>query len=410
MADEILRADLLVNGFGAAGTVSYLVHQAGNRTRSDLENRALFLLATLGAMLVVREFSWIAARHVGLLDTLELIPATLQPLAMTMFAEGLLRRHLPIAMKVFVFGLTLFFVPVNLVGQLATHPVLGVAFPIALFIVMLLLAGFVIFRDHASLSVAENRLCAGVITIGLLGTPLALTDFRTVFNFPTVRMGALAVLALCQMLARGGEALVDDRGVILYLLRVASMAGLATVAILTLSGEWTAKQLAMILPVALALVLTFDLWERIRTQHRRSARRGFLRWLATDDSPDLASFLEAMSRCPALDDYLVVGEKEIESYDRDAILSRLRLIGHDCTLWRLRREAGRDRGRTQDAAEQIVDLLERYQMTQAVLLSESPPRLLLVNRPELTDPDSLLELRLIARRARALSRFGAARA
>ena len=51
-----------------------------------------------------------------------------------------------------------------------------------------------------------------------------------------------------------------------------------------------------------------------------------------------------------------------------------------------------------------LDLLERHQMTQVVLLSQSPPRLLLVNRPELADHDTLLELRLIARRARNLAR------
>ena len=57
-----------------------------------------------------------------------------------------------------------------------------------------------------------------------------------------------------------------------------------------------------------------------------------------------------------------------------------------------------------------MDLLERTQMTQVVLLSEAPLRLLLVNRPEIADQDARLELRLIARRARNLARADAARA
>jgi hypothetical protein len=400
--DEALRADLLVNWAGAGGTVAYLAFLAQNRTRSALETRALFLVRTLAVMLLIRGFSW-AMPGRPFLDTLELVPSTLLPMALVIFVEGLLRRHLPMGVKVFALVSTSVFAVVNLWGRLATHPVLARAFPVALVVVLALVAGFIAFRDRTSLSAAENRLCAGILAVGMLNVPLALSDFRLVFGVPPNRMGAIGVLAFCHLLARGGEVLVDARAVVRYLGLVALKAGVATLTLVVLLGPATRERLTHMLPVALALVLSFELWERLRASRARTRQRTFLRWLATDDSRDLPAFVDALARCPILDDYLVVGEAEIQRYDREALFARMRRIGHDCTLGRMRREARRVSGRSLEAAEQLVDLLERYQMTQVVLLGEEPPRLLLVNRPEFADHDALLGLRLIARRARALA-------
>src|SRR2546423_5044617 len=191
MLDEALRADLLVNGLGAAGTLGHLGALLRNRMRTPLERRVLFLVALLAAMLVVREVSWIVPRRPWL-DSLELLPATLLPLAMTLFVEGLLRRHLPGAMKVVVVGLTALLAIVDLAGRLATDPVLSVVFPVALLLVMLVLALFVALRDRSTLSRAENRLCTAALAVGRPNVPLGLGDFRPGFGFPLTRSGAIA--------------------------------------------------------------------------------------------------------------------------------------------------------------------------------------------------------------------------
>jgi len=406
---ESLRADLLVNGLGAAGALGHLSTLARRRAKSPLERRVLFLVGLLATMLVVREVSW-AVPPVAWLEALELLPATLLPLALALFTEGLLRRHLPRVVKVAVLLISAVALTADLAGRLATDPILSVAFPVALLLVMLVLALFVAFRDRDSLSRAENRLCTAALAVGLLNVPLALSDFRPVFGFSTTRMGAIGVLALCHLLSRGGSALASGRAVLGFLVKIATWALIASAALLALLGRWSAAELSLTLPVALALVLTLNLFEHLRAQERSTRAQVFLRWLARDESPDLPAFLDALPRCPGLDDPLVVGEAELAAYDREEMLSRLRRLGHDCTLARLRREASRGGERTLGPAEQLVDLLERYQMTQAVLLSERPLRLLLVHSTGLADPDSLLELRLIARRARALARLGPAHA
>lgn len=400
--DEALRTDLLVNAVGAVGALAYLGALLGKRVRSTLENRSLLLVALVSTMLVLRGYLWLVQGH-PTLGTLRIIPATLLPLAMTLFVEGVLRRHLPLAMKLLVLAITAALLALNLLGLVVDHPVFGPAFPIALISVLALLAGFVAFRDRAGLSAAENRFCGSLLLIATINVPLALTDFRTVTGFPPNRMGALGVLALCHLLADGGERLAPmllARFLGLALLKSAA----AIVALFAVIGLPPRDRLIHTLSIALALVLVWDLWERLSARSQENRQRQFLRWLAEDRSDDLPSFIRAFSASPGLGDHLIVGEPELRRYDLDALLARLRHIGHDCTLSRLRREVRRERGRGVEAAEQLVDLLERHQMTQVVLLGERPARLMLVNRPELADRDALLELRLISRRARSLDR------
>src|SRR5262249_28951733 len=200
------------------------------------------------------------------LDALGPRPATLLPLAMTLFVEGLLRRHVPVAMKLCVLGLAVVLVAADLTGKLATDPILSVAFPVALLLVMLVLAFFVALRDRESLSRAENRLCTAALAVGLVNVPLGLSDFRPVFDFPSTRMGAIGVLALCHLLARSSAALRSGRAVLGYLATVAAWAIVASAAMLTLLGRWSAGDVAMTLPVALALVLVLNLFEHLRAQ------------------------------------------------------------------------------------------------------------------------------------------------
>src|SRR5262249_45337766 len=160
---------------------------------------------------------------------------------------------------------------------------------------------FVALRDRESLSRAENRLCTAALAVGLVNVPLGLSDFRPVFDFPSTRMGAIGVLALCHLLARSSAALRRGRAVLGYLATVAAWAIVASAAMLTLLGRWSAGDVAMTLPVALALVLVLNLFEHLRAQERASRSQTFLRWLASDESPDLPAFLDALQRCPGLE-------------------------------------------------------------------------------------------------------------
>src|SRR5262249_53483027 len=177
---------------------------------------------------------------------------------------------LPVAVKGFVLGLTLVLVGVNLSGRLATDPILSVAFSVALLFVMLVLALFVALRGRNSLSLGGNRLCPAALAAGLLHVPLGLGDFRPVFGFPPTRMGAIGVLALCHLLARSTAALRSGRAVLGFLAQVAAWAIVASAAMLALLGRWSGRDIALTLPVALALGLALNPFEPLRAQEQLS--------------------------------------------------------------------------------------------------------------------------------------------
>ena len=90
--------DVLVTWIGGATLLRYRVSLLQKRTRSPLERRTGFLVSTLALTLVLRGFSWLSPGTVWL-GVLALMPATLLPLALTVFCEGLLRRHVPRGVK-----------------------------------------------------------------------------------------------------------------------------------------------------------------------------------------------------------------------------------------------------------------------------------------------------------------------
>src|SRR2546422_1649305 len=88
--DLTTRTDLVLTWVGAAGVIAYTVYIHGQRSRSPLEARTLFLLYALGTLFLVRGFYWLYDGP--WLETLRFVPTTLLPLAATLFVEGLRRR------------------------------------------------------------------------------------------------------------------------------------------------------------------------------------------------------------------------------------------------------------------------------------------------------------------------------
>ena len=125
----------------------------------------------------------------------------------------------------------------------------------------------------------------------------------------------------------------------------------------------------------------------------------FLRWLADapSGSPDaLAGWLR---RYPLTEQHLLLGPRELRAYRADSLAA---LFGTSRTCSGAQfRQIGPDAPRAaQDAAEQMADILERYEMTHACLLSDRPMRLLLVNLPEISgNRNAELEMQVIQRQA-----------
>lgn len=151
--------DVLVTWVGAAMLLRYRIALGRRRERSALERRTGFLISAMALLLLLRGFSWLQP-NVRWLGIAMLLPATLLPLAMTLFVEGLLRRHVPRWTKWLAVGLTVVAATTAIVlGMVhtsdtrANHVLL-----VALLTMMGVLGVQLARRDRASLSRSENGL------------------------------------------------------------------------------------------------------------------------------------------------------------------------------------------------------------------------------------------------------------
>ena len=406
MAADAVAIDVLVTWLGALGAASYLVHILRDPSRSPLERRAVVLLGVLTLLLLVRGFGWTETADPRI-DRVTFAAATLLPLAMALFVEGLLRRHLPRPAKLLAAGGSAFFFAVNLGPARLREPVLYGAFPVLLLAVMALLGYFLLSRRRDTLSPAENRLVSGCLVATLAGLPLAASDFRLELGFPPQRWGAVGVLLfvytlvhLARLPERAGWRLRELGWLALQALLLSGMAALLSP---RPGAAW-----AHVLPPAAAVALLFAIWERLRSAGAMQAQEGLLRWLANAPAGSLDALAAWLRRYPLTEQHLILGPEDLRAY-RPESLARLFGDSHTCSGARFRQLGPHAPREAQEAAEQMADILERHEMTHACLLSAHPLRLLLVNLPEISgNRDAELEMEVIQRQASlALLREGA---
>jgi hypothetical protein len=396
MAADAVAIDVLVTWIGALGAASYLLHIVRNPSRSPLERRAVLLLGVLTVLLLVRGFSWMGPDL--RLTRLTFAAATLLPLAMALFVEGLLRRHLPRPAKLLAAGSSAVFFVMNLAPARWREAVLPHGFPAVLLATMALLGTFLLARRRDTLSPAENRLVSGCLLAILAGLPMAASDFRLELGFPPQRWGAVGVLLfvytlvhLARLPEHAGWRLRELGWLALQALLLSGMGAFLSPRPLEVWGH--------ALPLASALVLLFAIGERLRNAGTVQRQERLLRWLANAPTGSRDALAGWLRRYPLTEQHLLLGPEELRAYRADSLAA---LFGTSRTCSGAQfRQMGPDAPRAaQDAAEQMADILERYEMTHACLLSTDPLHLLLVNLPEMGgNRDAELELEVIQRQA-----------
>lgn len=408
-----LLADAVLSWLGALGAATAWLHFRPRGSGSLQQRRARFLLGALTALLAVRGFFWLRPDDL-LLFRLTFLFATLVPLGMALFVEGLLRRHLPLGLKLLAAGGTVFFSLQNLAGGLRRGSPWILAFAIFEAFLLLALGWVVLRRDRASLSPAENRFIEGIWVALLLAVPLALTDFRHDLGWPPVRLGALGALVFAYALLRAGSQADRKRVLLREILGMVGRTAVLALALLMLlrSGLPGGAEVWPLAAVACGFVLLSALWQR-RADARAEVRQGsFLAWWATVDLDRLDRFLAALDRCPVAESFAVVSGAGLAGYDRAALARR---FAARPVLRRPDLEAGLRSGAAEErdrlAEEQVVDLLARHGMEHACLLRAEPLALLLLGHSPLGGSPALdLEIALVQKSAALLAEREAARA
>ena len=380
--------DVLVTWIGGVTLLRYRVAIARRRAHSPLERRAAFLVSALAALLLMRGFAWLRPDQ-RWLGSLMIVPAALLPLAMALFVEGLLRRHLPTPMKWLAVAATAVAVAASLTSLVvgrdsnAASAVLLVALLATMAALLVILAR----RDRASLSRAENALVRACMLVALLGIPLVATDFRFVLGNPPARLGTLASLLFCFTLLRRTEERGQLRRWARDVLRLVWRAAVVC-ALLLLALRTAPRDLLFPLGVlATTLVIAMAIHDRITDLRVHGTDSVLLRWLAREPATSMAQFQRELRHLPLTADALVIAGADLAPYHHDAVRAVL-AAPRVQTLAFLRevRDALRDtpaHALAARGADELTDLLERSGTTHVALVRDEPLALLLANIPEL---------------------------
>jgi hypothetical protein len=379
--------DVLVTWVGAATLIRYRLALGRRRERSALERRTGFLVSAMALLLLLRGFAWINGDQ-PLLGAAMLLPATLLPLAMTLFVEGLLRRHVARWIKWLAVTVTTVatLTALALRALSGTDPRPNYVLLASLLIMMTVLGIVLARRDRASLSRSENGLVRACLVVTLISLPLVATDFRFDIGWPTPRLGTIGALLFCYTLLRRPQEharlfwWARDVGRLLF------RAGIVCLLLLVALPSAPREVLAPLFALATALVLAVAIADRLLQANASRTEVALLRWLARPPASTLHGFVRELHHLPLTADALVVAEEDLAPYDHAALRATLGTGKPVHSLARLREERAvhsESRAAAARGADQLTDLLERTEMTHVALLSTHPLRLLLANIPEL---------------------------
>jgi hypothetical protein len=386
--DGALASDLTVTWLGALGTALYLRFLARTESMRDVRPAA-YLFGVLTVLLLVRGFFWI---HGGpWLGRLVFAAATLLPITMTVFTEHLLRRHHPRWLKVLALGVSVVFGVLNLFADLASDTRLLLFFLAGLAATIVCNAWYLLRSSGDDLARNELRLVRMVVVAACVATLLAVTDFRAEIPQIPVRLGALGPLFLAGvLLGQSDDAGLARTALLQPLAAVACAAALAAAFALSTQGIGAGFLPAALagLPIACSWILLTVIVVRIRALSAASPGNRFLHWLLEARLDTAPGFVDSLRGLSQTGEHVVLGEAELAGYSLDLLFGAEGTRTGALALSEARaRVRARDPAQL-DAAEQLIDLLEKHEMTHALPISRQPPLVVLLNLPPGADAAS----------------------
>lgn len=390
-----LIADSLVSVAALAGLMVLLSVLRRSGPADMLTRRFALGLVVLIVFLATRLLWWIFES--GPFLALMLVAASLIPLIAVVLAEGLLRRHAPVAIKYGVLigtavSTVLAFVPVGLVEPARAY------FLLAFQLFGFFSAGWMVLaRDRSQLSPRENWLADRIALSLLLIVPFLVTDFRLESFQPPVRLAGIAILFVCWLAVGMGRSSLGHRETVraFAVLAIAAIAaGLGLGAIAGQGFDFVVQTVALSLAAALVAVIFID----AINLSADARRQGLLRHIAENTETDASAFLRGLRDHMLVEGALLLGPKDLGEFDTAELLAVF-----EADPVRSVSEAPRG-GQISSGLEQVQALFERYEVTHIMLVSRQPLTLLALNMPALAiTPGAETELRAAQRVALLIS-------
>ena len=384
---------VVLNILAFLGAGAFLLFHSDERRRSPVDTRLTGLFTLLMALVAVRSTRW--ALDVYALRRVEESLAAALPLAALILAEGLMRRHAPTWMKRAFLGGSIVFA----ILALTRPPLLNIPFVIALgaYVAggLAATALLLVLRKRRTLAPAEN---AAISALGLglgVALPFVASDFLYAAGMAPLRAGGLALLVFVYAVVRltatgaGASAVLIDMALAVF------GAGGAFLTFVAVMGMPDATTSLAFLSIILGLVLVILIVQGLRESNAAIGRQALLTTLA--DAPDgpLEAFVERLLNSPALERAALLEGATLADYDGGAL--RASFAARPASSVADAKALG-------PAGEPLAALLDAHEGTHAVLVSEAPLRVLVVNMPGLSaGPDVAVQLKLLHKLAAAAS-------
>lgn len=325
-----------------------------------------------------------------------LLGAALIPLGALLLTEGLLRRHAPQSVKLFVAVGTIVFL-ISAFWYAGSIDPFRLYALLAFQVIGFCLAGWLIIaRDRTSLSPQENTTATRLGLSLLVFVPLTLGDFLKALLGLPIQFSALGVLILCWLAIGLARAQTGHRIVIAnFTVTVAAsvLVGLLVADIAQLDREAFMLCTAVVMT---ALFLVFILNDA-RALRSESQSIGLLRYLAEAGTNDPVAFLRDLSAHPMVDGAALINPQSLAGLQDET-------LGAIFAAAPVLRRADPPRlGAVAD--DHIAYLFDRYSATHVILAATSPRVLIALSMPSLSaSPMAELELQVVQRMAALMSR------
>jgi hypothetical protein len=385
IADSVIALTSLI-GLGLFARVLSI-----QQPRTEVTTRFLIAIQVVAALLAIRLLQWLTGSE--WIGRLTYAVAGTVPLAVLLLTEALLRRHAPLALKIWTAGGALCLALVAILGrpEQSLFAIMSLAaFQVLAFVAMSVL---VVTRDRQSLSVAENAAVDRLALSLVLIVPLALTDFRTsLFELP-VRLSGIAILTLCWLglTLRRSDAEQSDvvSATVIFTTGLAFASGCVMVL-----ADLDLRTTVQVMAVVVSVVLLAQIYADARKIRREYKAGRVLDVLADAALTDHHSFLEALKTRALTSGAVVLDAEALRDFDgafRDHVLRHGVISSGEVA-----------KPLDPQLAEQLAWFFRKFEASHAILVSEAPFRIMVVNVPTIAQSQQLEQELRIAQRIAAL--------
>jgi hypothetical protein len=387
-------AGVVLNVLAFVGASAYLLFHADEQRNSPVETRLTGTITLLTGLIAVRGTRW--AFDLEPLRRIEEALAATMPLAALIVAEGLMRRHAPGWMKrTFLLG-ALLFALLALLRPDALDRTVAIALGTFVAGGLAATAILLVSRNRSALAPAEN-IAIGALGLGLVAAlPFVASDFLYAAGIAPLRAGGLALLIFVYAVVRLGAGGGGGRDVLMDMAIALFGAGAAFLTFIAVMGAPDLTTGLSFLLVILGLVLVILIVQGLRERDAALNRNGLVAALADAPARPLDAFIDRVLDAPPLASANLLEGLALADYDGAALRESL-AAAPVASLGEARALGA--------GGEPLAALIEAHEGTHAVLVSQEPLRLLVVNLPDLSaGRDVALHLKLLHKLAAGAAR------